>query len=183
MNSSLQYSASAKHWLWGRFFKSIGRVPVRKHWRQDRVARYVRCVKHLYLQWHHCLHCLHCPSLSSLPIIVINVCLCKSMQKAELWALRACFDVTSINEIKIDMSLGMNFLSILQFFKCHFNIKSSILLLYGNVTMQWHWYIIHFDFLYKAKNYMPEKSNHLSIFTPMNDQVARVLWLSQWGGQ
>ena len=29
-------------------------------------------------------HCFHCPLVSSLPIIVINVCLCKSMQKAEL---------------------------------------------------------------------------------------------------
>ena len=90
MTSSLQYSASAKHWLWGRFLKGMGRVPVRKHWRQDRVERCGRCVNHLYLQWHHCLHCHHCPSLWSLSIIAINVCLCKSMQKAELWALRAC---------------------------------------------------------------------------------------------
>ena len=65
----------------------MGRVPVRKHWRKDRVARY-GSVKHLYIQWHHCLHC---PLLSSLPIIAINVCLCKSMQEAELWALRACY--------------------------------------------------------------------------------------------
>ena len=59
-------------------------------WCQDNAARYSRCLKYLYLQCHHCHHCLHFPSLSSLPIIVINVCQCKSMQKAELWALRAC---------------------------------------------------------------------------------------------
>ena len=96
MTSSLQY------WLWGRLLRLLSRVPVRKHWRQDNVARYGRFLKHLYLQCHHCLHW---PSLWSLPIIVINVCQCKSMQKSFASLLK---DV--LNNMKNPTSSKYNFL-------------------------------------------------------------------------
>ena len=72
--------------------------PVRKHWRQGRFERKRGNAETFNLfnafmvsKVFNELHCLYCPSLPILSFCAFYILQCPSVQKAELWALRACY--------------------------------------------------------------------------------------------
>ena len=71
--------------------------PVRKHWhwkrRLERKSRNAETLFNAFIVFKafNKLHCLYCPSLPSLSFCAFYILQCPSVQKAELWALRACF--------------------------------------------------------------------------------------------
>ena len=84
-----------KHWRQERWNVM---EPVRKHWRQGRFERKRGNAETFNLfnafmvsKVFNELHCLYCPSLPILSFCAFYILQCPSVQKAELWALRACF--------------------------------------------------------------------------------------------
>ena len=84
-----------KHWRQERWNVM---EPVRKHWRQGRFERKRGNAKTFNLfnafmvsKVFNELHCLYCPSLPILSFCAFYILQCPSVQKAELWALRACW--------------------------------------------------------------------------------------------
>ena len=73
-----------------------GMEPVRKHWhwvrRLERKSRNAETLFNAFIVFKafNKLHCLYCPSLPSLSFCAFYILQCPSVQKAELWALRAC---------------------------------------------------------------------------------------------
>ena len=85
-----------KHWCHERWRKGNGAsaqaLVSKKAWKKEGNAETLNLfIAFIVFNVFNGLHCLHYPSLPSLSFCAFYILQCPSMQKAELWALRACF--------------------------------------------------------------------------------------------